>query len=107
MTNLIDRFTRANEESLARLGEMNAAMVANEKCRSDFIFQIPDTPADGRFLNLQGLRRAPKTPMLSCGNSIAKMAEFDLQWPASFSLGPGLLNDVTGRPTAVLEDQIT
>ena len=85
MTYLIDRLTRTNEESLACLGEMNATMVANEKCRSDFIFQIPDTSADGRSLNLQRLRRASKTPMLSCGNSVAKVAEFDLQRPASFS----------------------
>ena len=86
VSNLAQRLARADEESLARLGEMNAAIVTNEERRSDLIFEISDTSADGRLLNPQRLRRASKASALGGRNNVAKMAQFDRQgcylpWP--------------------------
>ncbi len=79
MTYLSDGFARADEEPLACMGEIDAAVMANEKSRPDFVFQIPDTSADGRFLNVQRLRRTSKASILGSRNNVAKMAQLDCQ----------------------------
>lgn len=79
VTNLAEHPARADEESLARLGEMNAAMVTIEKRGSDLIFKIPNASADGRLLNFQRPGRAPQASALGGRNNVAKMAQFNRQ----------------------------
>ena len=61
------------------MSEIDAAVMANEKSCPDFVFQIPDTSADGRFLNVQRLRRTSKASTLGSRNNVAKMAQLDCQ----------------------------
>lgn len=86
VANLAQSPARADNESLARLGEVNAAMVTNEKRGSDLVFEIPDTSADGRLLNFQRLCRASKASALGGCNNVAKMAQFDRQGATSRGL---------------------
>ena len=71
MGNLAQRPARAREESFAGVGETNAAMVPNKERSSDLIFQISNTAAYGRFLDVQRLGRTPEAAALRSRNDVA------------------------------------
>jgi hypothetical protein len=86
VANLAQSLACAGEEPLARLREVNAAMMTNEKRRSDLVFEIPDTSANGRLVNVQRPGCASKASALGGCNNVAKMAQFDRQGAASRGL---------------------
>ena len=64
------------QELLARRSQIDAAMIPPEKLSPNFLFPLPDLPAEGRLGDVQLLGGSRKVEFLRDRNEISKVSEF-------------------------------
>lgn len=79
MTYLTQRFTSTHEEVMPCIGQIDPRMMANKKRDANVVFEVPNTSAYGRLLNIKRFCSTSKAATLSCSYNISEMTQFDCQ----------------------------
>src|SRR6185369_11294221 len=84
----------------ARVGELDAALVAVEEAHAELLLELADLLADRRLGDVQPLRGAAEVPLFGGSDEVPEVSELHHYLPGAIGVRP----DRRGRPSVACGD---